>query len=63
MGICRVCNDATEGINALCYQCQLNLLNEWLPSPKNKNMIFLLADEYKVNKATVMNILRQFGQI
>lgn len=63
MGTCRVCKEPTEGINALCYQCQLDLLRDWLNGPKTRNMIALLADTYLINRSTVMNILRQFKVI
>jgi hypothetical protein len=58
--ICNKCREPTEGINALCYQCQLDIINKWLSSPKNKSYLLLLADEYDVRISTIMNILSQF---
>lgn len=58
---CNKCGSPTEGINALCYQCQLDIMNKWLPLPHNQNSIKMLADEYDVRLSTIMNILQQFG--
>lgn len=59
--LCKKCGALTEGINVLCYQCQLNIMNSWVVSPKNKNYILMLADEYNVRVSTIMNILAYFG--
>lgn len=58
---CNKCGQPTEGINALCYQCQLDIMNKWLGTPKTRNNILILAEEYDVRISTIMNILAQFG--
>jgi hypothetical protein len=58
---CKKCGSFTEGINALCYACQLKLMNEWLTTGKNRNALLILAEEYDIRVSTVMNILAHFG--
>ena len=58
---CKRCGKITEGINALCYQCQLDIMNRWLQTGRNRNALLMLADEYDVRVSTIMNILAQFG--
>lgn len=58
--VCRKCGGLTEGINVLCYQCQLDIMNEWINGPRNQNHLYLLSDEYDVKVSTIMNILQMF---
>jgi hypothetical protein len=58
---CRKCGAETEGINALCYQCQLDIMNKYIQNGRPAAYIIHLADEYDVRVATIMNILAYFG--
>lgn len=58
---CNKCGSPTEGINALCYQCQLDIMNKYLKTGREHETTWVLANEYNVRVATIMNILAYFG--
>lgn len=60
---CRVCHERTDGINVLCHQCQLDMLNEFISNGRQTSSMVLLSQKYKVNISTVMNILKHYGGI
>lgn len=58
---CRICGDSTDGINVLCYQCQLDMLNEFITNGRQSSSIVHLSQKYRVSISTVMNILKHYG--
>lgn len=63
MAVCIKCGELTEGINALCYQCQLDILNAYIQNGRPRMYIVQLAEHYGVRVSTIMNILAQFGAL